>query len=123
MDEWLSRLRHDLVKRAVWPARDLREAHRDPQAADLLQLRAGLFDLRDGEGAKVHALQLWERMRREAPPLPAAALDSFGDAVAQAERSVAALADRADSWREAVDAVLRIESAFATLARTLERSD
>jgi hypothetical protein len=62
-------------------------------------------------------------MRREAPPLPAAALDSFGDAVAQAERSVAALADRTDSWREAVEAVLRIESAFAALARTLERSD
>ena len=123
MDDWLSRLRHDLVKRAVWPARDLREAGREPDAADVLQLRAGLFDLRDAEGAKVRALQLWERMRREAPPLSAAALDSFGDAVAQAERSVGALAERTAPWREAVDAVLRIESAFATLARTLERSD
>jgi hypothetical protein len=121
MHPWLSRLRHDLVKRAVWPARDLREAGREPAAADLDQLRAGLFDLRDGEGAKVRALQLWEAMRREAPPLPAAALDSFGDAVAQAERSVTALAGRTPPWREAVDAVLRIESAFFALARTLEK--
>lgn len=116
---WLSRLRHDLVKRAVWAARDLRESAREPSAADIAQLRAGLLDLRDAEGAPVRALQLWEEMRREAPPLPAAALDSFGEAVAQAERSVAALADRMQSWPQAVQAVLEIEAAFAELARAL----
>jgi hypothetical protein len=121
MNPWLSRLRHDLVKRAVWPARDLREAAREPSAADIAQLRAGLLDLRDAEGAPVRALQLWEEMRREAPRLPAAALDSFGDAVAQAERSVAALADRVQSWPQAVQAVLGIEAAFAALARALEK--
>src|SRR5919204_157210 len=34
MHPWLSRLRHDLVKRAVWAARDLRESAREPNAAE-----------------------------------------------------------------------------------------
>ena len=82
MDPWLSRLRHDLVKRAVWAARDRREATREPSAADALELRAGLFELRDGEGRIVSARELWEELRRQAPPVPPAALDSFGAAVA-----------------------------------------
>jgi len=120
MDPWLSRLRHDLVKRAVWAARDLRDAPREPGAADLLELRGGLLELRDGEGTAVSARDLWEQLRRDAPPIPAAALSSFGAAVEQAERSVERLATRMQSWPEAVDAVLQIEAAFAALARTLE---
>jgi len=120
MDAWLSRLRHDLVKRAVWSARDLREAGREPGPADMLELRAGLFELRDGEGRVVSARELWQELCREAPPLPAAALESFGRTLEHAERSVAGLATQMQSWREAVDAVLRIETAFAALARTLE---
>jgi hypothetical protein len=108
------------VKRAVWPARDLREAGRVPGPADVLDLRAGLFELRDGEGRVVSARQLWQELCREAPPIPAAALESFGRTLEQAEDSVARLATHMQSWREAVDAVLRIETAFAALARTLE---
>jgi hypothetical protein len=122
MDPWLSRLRHDLVKRAVWPARDLRESGGEPRSADLDQLRTGLFELRDAEGRTVTARELWEELRREAPQAPATALDSFGDAIAQAERSVAGLANRMQSWREAVEAVLRIEAAFSALAQSIERS-
>src|SRR3989442_14048199 len=83
MHPWLSRLRHDLVKRAVWPARDLRDASREPAQGDLLQLRRGLFDLRDEDGHVSRATELWERLRAEAPALPPAALDAFGTAVLQ----------------------------------------
>jgi hypothetical protein len=121
MNAWLSRLRHDLVKRAVWPARDLREAAREPRPADVLQLVAGLFELRDGEGRVVSARRLWEELRREAPPaVSRTCLDSFGIALEHAERLVAGLAAHLQSWPEAVDAVLQIESAFAALAGTLE---
>ncbi|HWE23302.1 MAG TPA: hypothetical protein VG496_05120, partial [Myxococcales bacterium] len=80
----------------------------------------GLFALRGAEGRTVRARQLWEELRREAPPFPAAALDSFGAAIAEAERTVSALATRMQSWPQAVEAVLRIESAFTALARTRE---
>jgi hypothetical protein len=118
---WLSRLRHDLVKRAVWPARDLRDATREPRPADLLHLRGGLLDLRAEDGGEVTAAQLWERLRADAPGLPAGALDAFGGTVAEAQRAVTALAAEPERWPEALDAVLRIESAFADLARTLEQ--
>src|SRR5712672_563530 len=117
MRAWLSRLRHDLVKRAVWPARDLVESARVPGPADVLELRAGLFDLRDGEGRVVSARELWQELSREAPPIPAAALESFGRTLEHAEMCVARLATHMQSWSEAVDAVLRIEAAFAALAK------
>jgi len=120
MHPWLSRLRHDLVKRAVWPARDLRDASREPAQGDLLQLRRGLFDLRDEDGRVSRATEPWERLRAEAPALPPAALDAFGTAVLQAEGAVTGLAGDRRSWPAVLDAVLRIEHAFADLARTLE---
>jgi len=116
MHPWLSRLRHDLVKRAVWAARDVRDAAREPRPGDVAELRRGLFDLRDAEGRMVDAAALWERLRADAPGVPAAALDAFGAAVADAQRAVAGTSDS----RGALDAVLRIETAFADLARTLE---
>ena len=120
MHPWLSRLRHDLVKRAVWPARDLRDELREPQPGDLAQLRRGLFDLRDDGGRVLSASGLWQELRAEAPALPAAPLDAFGAAVQQAERAVAELAGDPGTCPAAVEAVLRIEQAFADLARTLE---
>jgi hypothetical protein len=120
MHPWLSRLRHDLVKRAVWPARDLRDAAREPAPAELLQLRRGLFDLREDDGRVSTATGLWERLRAEAPALPRAALDAFGAAVLQAERAVSGLAEDPRSWPAVLDAVLGIENGFADLARTLE---
>jgi len=84
MHPWLSRLRHDLVKRAVWPARDLRDATREPAAADLLHLQGGLLDLRDQDGRELTAAELWDQLRAEAPGLPPGVLDAFGGAVAEA---------------------------------------
>ena len=120
MHAWLHRLRHDLVKRAVWAARDLRDGPREPDPSDLAELRRGFFELRDGEGRSVTARQLWQRLCTEAPEIDRAALESFDAALTAAEREVENLAAHPDAWRDAVDAVLRIEPAFATLARTLE---
>ena len=120
MHPWLTRLRHDLVKRAVWPARDLRGVSSEPVAADVLQLQRGLLDLRDDDGSALTASALWTRFRADAPAIPSAALDAFGDAVAEAERAVSALSERPHMWCPALDAVLRVERAFADLARTLE---
>jgi len=120
MHPWLSRLRHDLVKRAVWAARDLRDASREPGEGDLLQLRRGLFDLRDDDGRVSTAGALWERLRAAAPALPPPVLDAFGAAVESAEQAVSGVAGNPRSWPAVLDAVLHIEQAFADLARTLE---
>jgi hypothetical protein len=110
MHPWLQALRHDLVKRAVWPARDLRDAgQRDPGA-----LRRGLMELTDAEGAPITALALWERLRADAPP--GAACNGFDAAL---HAAVAAL-DR--PWPEPLQAVLALEDAFAALARGVEEN-
>jgi hypothetical protein len=111
MDSWLRRVRHDLVKRSVWPARDLRECGQ----TDLETLRRGLRDLRDDAGAPIDAAALWSRLRREAHGVPRRALDAFGEAVAAAHRAVAG-----DDFRDALAAVLAIETAFEELARTVD---
>jgi hypothetical protein len=120
MHPWLSRLRHDLVKRAVWAARDLRDASREPGEGDLQQLRRGLFDLRDDDGRVSTAGALWERLRAAAPALPPPVLDAFGAAVQRAEQAVSGVAANPQTWPAVLDAVLHIEQAFADLARTLE---
>ena len=109
MHPWLRALRHDLVKRAVWPARDLRDSgERDVEA-----LRRGLMQLCDAEGGPVTAQALFEQMRRGAP-CPAAACDAFARAL---QGAVSAL----DSpWPAPLTAVLGLEDAFSELARSLE---
>ena len=109
MHPWLAALRHDLVKRALWPARDLR----DSGSRDVAALRRGLFELTDAEGRPVSALELWTRVRPSAP-CPAAACDGFEGALRGA---VAALEQ---PWPAPLDAVLALESAFADLARSME---
>jgi len=109
MHPWLRALRHDLVKRAVWPARDLR----DSGGADVGALRRGLMDVCDEAGAKVTAPELFGRMRARAP-CPAPACDAFAAALQQA---VAALEL---PWPEPLRAVLALEDAFSDLARSLE---
>jgi hypothetical protein len=103
---WLARVRHDLVKRLVWPARDRRDLGGAPAPGELAP------NLVDDEGAPIGAEALWAALAREAPP----GLDvtRFGRALAAA--SAAAAADD-------VDGVLALEAAFdqlAALARTLK---
>jgi hypothetical protein len=111
MDPWLRRVRHDLVKCAVWPARDL---HATGQT-DLEALRRGLRDLRDDAGATIDVAALWSRLRAEARGVPRPALDAFGEAVAAAARAAAG-----DDFRDALGAVLGIEAAFDALARSVD---
>lgn len=103
---WLGKLRHDLCKRMVWPARDRRDLGGTRAPGELLP------GLRDDEGRPIAAVDLWAALRREAPAgVPAAALDAFGRAVAAA----AAGAARGD-----VAAVLKLDADFAELARAVE---
>ena len=105
--DWLSRVRHDLVKRLLWPARDRRDMGGRPAAGELVP------SLCDDEGGPTTAGALWAALRAEAPAAaPAAALDDFGAAVAAAS----AAASAGD-----VAGVLNLEGAFTALAASLEQ--
>ena len=109
MHPWLAAVRHDLVKRAVWPARDLR----DTGGRDVAALRRGLFDLTDAEGAPASAEALFARMRVDSP-CPAAACDAFAASLREAVASLES------PWPRPLSAVLALEEAFATLARSIQ---
>lgn len=109
---WLARLRHDLVKRLLWPARDRRD-----MGLPGTPVRPGELvpALTDDEGIPVTALALWAALRAEAPAeIPATALDAFGTALAA---SVTA-AERGD-----VDGVLALEPAIAALAQIVKAQE
>jgi hypothetical protein len=101
--EWLARVRHDLVKRMVWPARDRRDLGGVPAPRELVP------ELIDDEGRPIAALALWTTLAADAPS--GADLAGFATAVARA----AAAAEAGD-----VPGVIALEAAFADLARSLE---
>ena len=117
MHPWAGRLRHDIVKRAVWAARDLRSLEGPPSGRDVAALRRGLYELRDEEGAAVTARSLWERMRSDAPR-NTPELEQFSRALEEAYAAVDALPA---GFEAAVSALLRIEERFEALARSLDR--
>ncbi len=100
---WLARLRHDLVKGLLWPARDRREMGGAPAPGELVP------SLIDGEGRPITAAALWETLSAGAPAgLDAAALDAFGAALGRA-LAAAAAGD--------VAGVLALEAAVEALER------
>ena len=101
---WLARLRHDLVKRLLWPARDRRDLGGAPAPGELEP------QLIDAEGNPIAAAALWLSLRAEAP-LDAGALDLFEAALTRA----LAAAVEGD-----VAGVLALEAAVEALARSLE---
>jgi len=101
--EWLARVRHDLVKRLVWPARDRRDAGGAPAAGELVPR------LISDEGRPISGEALWAALAVDAPP--GADIAAFGRALATA----LAAAQAGD-----VDGVIALEPAFAALARSLE---
>jgi len=117
MHPWLQRLRHDLLKRAVWPARDLAElleSGRPASPRDLQALRDGLFGLRADDGSACDARALFARLRESAPAeLPAAGLERFAAGLDEAMGAVSA-----DSLPAALGAVLRLEALFEALFAT-----
>src|SRR3954469_23039676 len=110
MHPWVKTVRHDLVKRAVWPARDLRETG----GRDVAALRRGLFELTDDEGRPVGAPALWKSLRAQAPAGVDAALDDFEAALLRAVKALET------AWPGPLDAVLDLESRFDHLARAVE---
>jgi hypothetical protein len=122
LDRWLARLRHDLVKRALIPARDLCDlgpAAAPVRPADVEALRRGLLALVDEEGRPATASALWRALRDEAEGAPAAALDDFERAVLAAEAAARALpADLGG----AVAAALALAPAFDDLKSALARA-
>jgi hypothetical protein len=110
---WFATLRHDLVKRLLWPARDRRDMGGAPGPGELLP------SLIDGDGRPTTAAALWRTFRAGAPAELArasAALDDFEAALARA----LAAAEAGD-----VAGVLAFEAdveALARLARSLDGS-
>src|SRR5690242_12202744 len=96
---WLARVRHDLVKRLVWPARDRRDMGGVPAPGELVAR------LTNDEGQPMTAAALWAALAVDAPAgLPVA---DFAAAIDDAV-SAAAAGD--------VPGVLALEPAFETLA-------
>src|SRR5512141_2785150 len=95
MHPWLRAVRHDLVKRAVWAARDLR----DSGGRDVEALRRGLFELVDAEGGPISAVDLFARLRALALQRAVSSLDF--------------------KWPAPLLAVLGLEDAFDALARSI----
>ncbi|MES1210164.1 MAG: hypothetical protein ABUS79_29865 [Pseudomonadota bacterium] len=102
---WLARVRHDLVKRLVWPARDRRDAGGPVVPGELVA------PLIDEEGHPTTAAALWAALAADAPAR--AEVAAFGAAVARA-------VDAAQAGD--LDGVLALEGAFAALAASLARS-
>ena len=107
---WLARVQHDLVKRLLWPARDRRDLGGAPAPGELVP------SLIDDEGAPITAAALWAALAAEAPADAAsspadAALVRFTEALAHA---------LASGQAGDVAGVLRLEAAFAELARSLD---
>ena len=106
-DRWLARVRHDLVKRLVWPARDRRDLGGAPAPGELCA------HLVDDEGAPTTPQALWSALAADAPKgaESGAAIVRFEEALTRAI-SAGAAGD--------VDGVLALETAFDELARSLE---
>ena len=101
---WLARVRHDLVKRLIWPARDRRDVGGVPAPGELIP------SLVDDEGAPTTAAALWTALAAEGPPA-GAELARF-EAALHAAAAAAAAGD--------VAGVLALEPAFERLAQSLE---
>jgi hypothetical protein len=107
-DRWLARVRHDLVKRLVWPARDRRDLGGAPAPGELVAT------VIDDEGAPTTPHALWSALAADRPG--AGGAEALGRFEAALNRAVAAGA------AGDVDGVLALEPAFDQLARSLARS-
>ena len=104
---WLARVRHDLLKRLVWPARDRRDMGGAPAPGELV------VTLVDDEGAPTTPQALWSALAAAGPG---------GEAGAEPMRRFQAALTRAVAAGDAgdVNGVLALEPAFDELARSLE---
>jgi hypothetical protein len=104
---WLGRVRHDLVKRLVWPARDRRDMGGVPEPGELTP------ELVDDEGRPATAAAVWRTLADDAPAEAGVeALQDFSAALARAQAAAAG---------SDVTGVIALEAAYDELARALER--
>ena len=103
-NEWLRRVRHDLVKRLLWPARDRREMGGAVRPGEL---QAAFVD---DEGNPASAEAIWADLRAVAPAPEHPALDAF---------EIALLSALAAARRDDLAGVLALEPAFERLAQDL----
>lgn len=104
--EWLRRVRHDLLKPLLWPARDRRDMGGPVEPGELV-----VRLLVNSEGQPVPPQDLWAALKREAPG-PHAALARFQLALMR----VLAAAQHND-----LQGVLALESAFDQLVTELAK--
>lgn len=107
-ERFLSRVRHDVVKRMLWAARDRRDAGGAVIPGELLA------EILDDEGNRVTAAERFGQLCEEAEPVPAAARGRFEQALASAEAAA-----RADD----LGGVLALDDAFAELARDMKKGN
>lgn len=105
---WLRRVRHDLVKRLLWPARDRRDVGGPVSPGELVAR------LIDDEGRPATAEAVWRGLRAEAPAPDHAALLAFEPAL---------LAAVAAAARDDLDGVLALEAAFEGLVQDLAEEE
>jgi len=121
MHPFLAQLRHDLLKQALWCARDLAALHQAGQPAvpaDRRALRRSLLELVDSEGRTAPVLEVWRELRTQCSA-PAAALDDFERAVVAAQSAALALDASDGVLGPVLAAVGELEAAFSRLARHL----
>ena len=107
-DEWLRRLRHDLLKRVLWPARDRRDMGGAVAPGELV------VTLVDDEGTPATADAIWRSFRQAAPVPGHPAFVAFGQALARATTA---------ARQDDLATVLALEPAFEQLTRDLARKD
>lgn len=105
-EPWLRRLRHDLVKRLVWPARDRRDMGGLPAPGELS------CRLVDDEGRPATPEALWSALKADAPEPHHGALAEFETALG---------ASLAAAQRGDVHGVLALDDAFEGLVQVLAR--
>jgi hypothetical protein len=102
-EAWLARVRHDLVKRMLWPARDRRDLGGPVHAGELVA------KLIDEEGQPISAGKLWRALLADAPT---AISEQVSRAFARAVESAVA-----GAGADQMEPVLALEAAFDVLAR------
>ena len=108
-EAWLARVRHDLVKRMLWPARDRRDLGGPVREGELVA------KLIDEEGQPTRAGELWRSLMADAPV-------GIADAVARAFTTALASAEEA-ARADRLEPVLALETAFDELARQVKASE
>jgi hypothetical protein len=101
---WIARVRHDLLKRVLWPARDRRDMGGPVQPGELV-----VSLVVNDEGQRIPPQDLWAALKREAPDAHPG-LPGLQTALMRALRA---------AQRDDLQGVLALEGAFDQLALEL----